>query len=312
LESAVPTQPLAPTPPSPVQSPDVLGNGDVSDAVGAIGSSIFGPLPNFVDLAIGFSVGGWLFFLIRVPWNLYLSARRVRLEGEENTEQGVKPDEGFLEKTRQLEKGLLIVVISAHLISAFGVYGIAWMTAESFIKKSTALIFIGAIFIRPLIEFKRHVVHRIETLKSKIRYPANHVQQLLTKIEIVSNKVEQLEHNNKKSTETLEKLLDKTIPEMKDTQNTLALREDNHHKALQSKIKDEVSALSTTTSTSIKDIKTQLSTDRQIVVTNFAEISKKFDSTVTEISNDKKILEGVRGFLEIVRQSLNQPQKPKD
>jgi len=255
--------------------------------------SIASNLPNIVDLGIGLGTTLWFYYLLKVPWNLYLSARRIRIEGEESIEQGIKPDEGNLEKIRKMEFALFVGVCAAHVMSAVGVYGLAWLTEERFIKKSTSLLFVGAAFVRPALEYKRHILARIETLRSRIRYPTNHVQIMLQKIDDLTSRVTALEEDNKRHNKELAQLLEKTVPEINSTISALTRTEESHHRQLSTKIASDVEAL-----------KNQASSDRANVTSKFQEVSKKFESTIIELSADKKILEGIRGFLGIVKESL--------
>jgi len=250
-------------------------------------------LPNIVDIGLGLGTTVWLYYLLKVPWNLYLSARRIRIEGEESIEQGIQPEAGNMDKIRRLELSLLAGVCAAHVFSALGVWGMAWLTDERFIKKSTALVFVGAAFVRPALEYKRHIVARIETLRNRIHYPTNHVKIMLNKIDELTRKVQDLEADNKRNKEYLSELQDKILPEIRNTQSTQAKAQERETKSIRDKLTQDVDA-----------IRNQASTDRNSVNTKFNEISKKFESTIIELSNDKKILEGIRGFLEIVKDSL--------
>jgi len=185
-----------------------------------------------------------------------------------------------------------------------GVWGIAWLTEERFIKKSTAFLFVGAAFVRPALEYKRYIVARIETLRARIQYPTNHVQIMLTKIDDLTKRINTLEKDNEKNKERLTDLQNTTIPDIRTsistlskTQEALAKTQETQHKSLTSRIASDVEA-----------IKSQATADRGNVNTKFVEISKKFESTIIDLSNDKKILEGIRGFLGIVQESLWQPQ----
>jgi len=254
-------------------------------------------LPNIVDIGLGLGTTLWLYYLLKVPWNLYLSARRIRIEGEESIEQGVKPDEGNLEKIRKLEFSLFLGVCAAHVLSAVGVYGIAWLTEERFLKRSTSLLFVGAAFIRPALEYKRHIMARIQTLRSRIRYPTNHVQIMLQKIDDLTQRVSVLEGDNKSNKKDLEKLLHTEVPELKSSLVALTRTQETQHKQVTTQLQRDFDS-----------IKNQATADRNNVNAKFNELSKKFESTILELSADKKILEGIRGFLGIVKESLWQQQ----
>jgi len=250
-------------------------------------------LPNIVDIGLGLGTTIWFYYLLKVPWNLYLSARRIRIEGEESIEQGIKPDEGNLEKIRKLELSLFAGVCAAHAFSALGVFGVAWLTEERFLKKSTAFIFLGAAIVRPALEYRRHIMARIETLRSRIRYPTNHVQIMLQKIDDLTSRVAALEEDNKQNKKDLAKLIETTIPDIQAAASALAKTEESHHRQISTKLASDVEA-----------IKNQATSDRNNISAKFQDVSKKFESTIIELSADKKILEGIRGFLGIVKESL--------
>jgi len=252
-------------------------------------------LPNIVDIGLGLGTTLWFYYLLKVPWNLYLSARRIRIEGEESIEQGIKPDEGNLEKIRRLELSLFAGVCAAHIISAVGVWGLAWLTEERFLKKSTAFVFVGAAFIRPALEYKRHIMARIEILRTRIRYPTNHVQIMLQKIDDLTKRISTLEEDNKKNKKDIKQMQDTDIPAIQGSLESLTRTQDSQHKQLSAKITHDTDAL-----------KSQATSDRNNVNSKFNEVSKKFESTIIELSADKKILEGIRGFLGIVKESLLQ------
>jgi len=55
------------------------------------------------------------------------------------------------EETIRIEKWLLIVAVSLHVVGAGFVFGISKLTHQRLIKPHASLIFLGSIVIRPIL-----------------------------------------------------------------------------------------------------------------------------------------------------------------
>jgi len=151
-------------------------------------------IPNILDIGFGVGTTVWIYYLIKIPWGLYFKARKGRIDGQESKEHGIEQDEDSVRKLYYLERRLLVASLSAHVVSALGVWGISYLTGGKWIRPHAALLFLGSAILRPAWEFHFHIRARIEQLIRRIQYPKAYVEKLLADVatlEIKENQNEQ-------------------------------------------------------------------------------------------------------------------------
>eukprot|EP01124_Arcella_intermedia_P004879 TRINITY_DN1280_c0_g1_i1.p1 TRINITY_DN1280_c0_g1~~TRINITY_DN1280_c0_g1_i1.p1 ORF type:complete len:274 (+),score=44.67 TRINITY_DN1280_c0_g1_i1:8-829(+) len=239
-------------------------------------------LPNVIDVALVLGTTGWLYFIMKVPWNLYLSARQKRIDADESKEQGVKQDEQSLAKLKGLETRLLGGVLATHIASAIGIYALAWLTGERIIKTSSCFIFLGSAFFRPSLEMHRYLRKRIEILGGRVAYPTHYVHELIGRLNNVEAKAESSVQRLNDGDESF-KRISKRIDD-------LSSLEGRHEAQLTKRV---------------QELEERLANNRKAFDHSIVQISKKFEETIVDLQADKKMLEGVKMFLQLVRENLN-------
>jgi hypothetical protein len=149
---------------------------------------------SYVDWLIGILSFWWLVMITVVPWNMHFRAKEVLYEAQYSKNVGIKVDQPDLEYVKKVAKRFLIVAISLHLLSALGMYLIAYL-------KVTNIGYIGAIFAvlltfaRPGVRMHEFVIQRLSFIGEKVKYPREDVVKLLSKYNEVLLDIEKIKND---------------------------------------------------------------------------------------------------------------------
>jgi hypothetical protein len=165
-------------------------------ALALIGAVVTGHVPLGTALEIGMGLASlvWLFFLVKIPWDLYFTARAARLDGEESLRENIAVPVDRLHELGQLEKKLLTAALTAHAVTATGV----WLMARyspGVVHGSFAWLFLGSAALRPAWEVYLYLRTRLQQLAGQMRFPRNDVQKVLNEQRELTNRVAALEKN---------------------------------------------------------------------------------------------------------------------
>jgi len=264
-------------------------------------------LPNLIDLAFGLGTIVWIYYLIKIPWGLYFSARKGRIDGQESRELGIVKDAETIEKLKTIENRLLITSLAAHCLSALGVYGFSYITGGQWIKPHTALLFLGSAVVRPAWETHIHVRTRIEQLLRRIQYPKPHVEQLLNDVSTLEQKEPRDEENIKRlQKEHEEQVITINSREESDIKRYM----DKHSSDVNRVIEKEVIDISgyhehlVILDKKIKDLESAIRRNNEKTVQYFDKIENQFFDSLKQLNADNKMIEDVRSFLKSTRENI--------
>jgi hypothetical protein len=135
----------------------------------------------FLDWAIGLAAFWWLIGITTVPWNMYFSAKEVINESEVSTDKGIGVSATNVAFARKLAKRFFTLAIALHIISAIGLYLIAYFNITE-VGYFAAIAAVLLTFLRPLVRFYDYIVHRLQLMRHEIKYPRDDVHELSTKL----------------------------------------------------------------------------------------------------------------------------------
>jgi len=279
------------------------GGGFISELIKNVSEFI----PNLLDLAFGLGTTVWIYYLIKIPWGLYFKARKGRIDGQESRENGIEQDEDTIRKLRDIENKLLVASLSAHVFSALGVYGISYLTGGRWIRPHTALLFLGSAILRPAWEFHFHIRARIEQLIKRIQYPKAYVEKLLQDVDVLKRNEKTNEDDRKAVQVQLQTNIDNLRSKEERDINDLAERLKFDVKRILEKEGQDVKQLHdqiTILQNKLVELEVNVKKNSEKTLIYFEKIEAEFSDALTKLSADKKMIEGVRSFMQLVRENL--------
>lgn len=206
----------------------------------------------------------WMFFLVKIPWDLYFSARKARIDGEESQRQGI---EGVGDKTRllaKMEAALLWAALAAHALTAVFVYALAVFQPE-LVQPGFSLLFILSVALRPAWEGYGYLRKRLSELASQVRYPRQDIQLVQLRLAELKNSYDMLER-------------------------ALDLAQKNSETRLQQ------------LDFAQKQLQSQHISDNAQLEKRLVQLSHRFEEVIEKMSSDQDLLAGVRAFARMLRQ----------
>ena len=143
----------------------------------------------FLDWAIGLAAFWWLIGITTVPWNMYFSAKEVINESEVSTNKGIGISATNIAYAHKLAKRFFTLAIALHIISAIGLYLIAYFDITE-VGYFAAIAAVLLTFLRPLVRFYDYVVHRLQLMRHEIKYPRDDVYELNKKLTAAEQSIE--------------------------------------------------------------------------------------------------------------------------
>lgn len=150
------------------------------------------PTGSFLDWVIGVAIFGWLLVIVTVPWNIYFEAKEALSQAELSIEKGITVDPKQVDYIKVVQSRALWVVLALHLLSAFGLYGlaIAGMSPIGYLGSGAALLLTG---LRPSVRTYRYFAARIAMLRQQFQYPREDVLELRDRVARLENLAQRLE-----------------------------------------------------------------------------------------------------------------------
>lgn len=206
----------------------------------------------------------WLFFLVKIPWDLYFATRKARIDGQESQRLGI---EGVLPQTKQLakmESFLLLGALGGHALTAAGVYALAFVH-PSLVRPGFSWLFIASAALRPAWEGYGYLRQRVSDLASQVRYPREDITTVNRKI------IEQ--------DETLKKL-------------ELAFQQSQEAQEVRLRQLD----------LALQQLQSQQISENARLEKRISQMSQRFEEVVEKMSSDQDLLAGVRAFAKMLRE----------
>lgn len=223
------------------------------------------PLAVAMDIGLLLCCLTWLFFLVKIPWDLYFATRKARLDGQESQRLGI---EGVVAKTRQLskmERLLLYGALGGHILTAGGVYVLGSFQPE-LVSPQFGWLFVASAALRPAWEGYGYLHQRVRELAGEVRYPREDVTTLSGRVTHLQETQLELQHQQAEAKRALEIRLQQL---------------ENENRQLRSQHIEEAARLEKRT----------------------VQLSHRFEEVVEKMSSDQELLAGVRAFARMFRES---------
>lgn len=226
----------------------------------------FGRLTVAMALDIGMLLAclTWLFFLVKIPWDLYFAARRARLDGQESQRLGIEGVQTQTQQLAKMERFLLGGALGGHVVTAAGVYALAFVHPD-LVSPGFTWLFVASAGLRPTWEAYGYLRQRVSELASRVRYPREDIATLNSRFTEHQSALRNLERQFKEY---------KDAEEIRFHQLDIALQQ------LQGRQISEIARLEKRT----------------------VQLSQRFEEVIEKMSSDQDLLAGVRAFARMMRE----------
>lgn len=128
------------------------------------------PVGNFMDWLIGIGTFAWLMTIVTVPWNIHFEALEVLNESKTSKKKNINFDASQLPYVRRLYFWSLVIAVALHLISAGGLYYLAWanISVVGYYGAGAAILLT---FLRPAVRAYEYISRRLASIREEIFYP---------------------------------------------------------------------------------------------------------------------------------------------
>ncbi len=210
------------------------------------------PAGTFLDWVIACAIFWWLLLIVTVPWNIHFEAKEVLAEGEESAKKGIPVEPQQVQYVTKLARFSLIAALALHLISAIGIYALAWsgITAVGYLGSGAALLLT---ILRPAVRGYQYLATRLAMVKREFCYPREDIIELRHRFEVVEETVKELERKlNPNQASSWAKQQEETAQELRQrlthlTANLETLKATNHseHERLTKEAQNAIAQLTT-------------------------------------------------------------------
>lgn len=252
-----------------VRMPELVVMMAAATGIATVAAVYFGTLTVAAALDIGMVLAclTWLFFLVKIPWDLYFAARKARIDGEESQRLGL---DGVRNQTRQLarmESYLLVGALGGHAVTAAAIFGLSLLRPE-LVRPDFSLLFIASVALRPAWEGYGYLRQHLAELTQQVRYPREDVLTLKGKFDLLQTRHTELQTELQRAQAESQARL---------AGLELALTHAQSH---------------------------QLSENTRLEQRT-VQLSHRFEEVVASISSDQDLLAGVRAFARMMREPTN-------
>jgi regulator of replication initiation timing len=149
------------------------------------------PAGNLVDWLIGVASFWWLLFIVTIPWNIYFDAREVLAEAAASIEKGITVKEKQVKYVRLIARWSLVGAVALHILSALGLYGLAYfgISAVGYASSAATLLLTG---LRPAIRGYQYLALRLRMIRKEIKYPREDVLTLRSRVSAMESDIKGL------------------------------------------------------------------------------------------------------------------------
>ena len=210
--------------------------------------------------------------ILKLPWDLYFEARSLLLDQRESIARGIdisKDDQDYAKKTSYR---LFFLCLAIHFLAAGLSAGISYFSGGK-IGYAFAGFFLVSTLFRPLGAFYQHMKARLNSMRSRAKYPREDVLSLL-------KKVKHLESGFDARGQTLSQEAVERQQRFEEFSRELQ-RAERRQNCLEEKI-------------------TSKSQDYSAKVDR---VLREFQDSISRLTSEKEILEGMRAFVRLVKES---------
>jgi hypothetical protein len=221
-----------------------------------------------------------------MPWDIYFQTKQVREELDmskktSTTDNPIHVSPEDEKAVKKLETRLLVGAISAHLLSAGAVFGIARLTEGKFVRERTAWFFLGSLLVRPMIASHNYLKDYLQRLRVNVTHPRDDVNLVKSRISTLESSVNSLYSYNIPT-------YNNAIQDLRKLIETNKQESDEKSGEIRNSLRSEVTTLSD-----------QLRQNEE----KLRLIKQKFEETILQISKDEQMIQGVKLFLKTVMEN---------
>jgi polyhydroxyalkanoate synthesis regulator phasin len=208
------------------------------------------PKGTMIDWVIGIAAFWWLLIIVTLPWNMHFQAKAVLDDVKLSQEKDIKVNEADIEYVKKIASRYLIIAIVLHLISAGGLYGLAFFEVSSlgYWGAGLALLLMG---LRPAIRMQAYIIDKLYSIRKEVLYPREDAYELRTLLADCTARLEKLEYELDKSnpesfitTQTKEnKALQGNVQALRKRMEDLEVQNQTEHEKLRRKSEDAMAKL---------------------------------------------------------------------
>ncbi len=132
---------------------------------------------SMIDWITGIVAFWWLTGITTLPWNMYFTAKDLLHEAKVSEVKQIKLDQSDIAYAQKQAKAFLTVALVLHLVSAVGLYLLAYFGISS-IGYFAAILAIALTFVRPAYRLYDFIIERLQSIRRKILYPREDVYEL--------------------------------------------------------------------------------------------------------------------------------------
>jgi len=231
---------------------------------------------------------------------------------EANKTNGVQINAQDEKDVRWFSVWLLRAAVGIHFVSAATVYGLSFLTDGKILNARTALVFLGSGLVRPAWAAHNYVKSRISQIFNRIQHPETEymkfrreVGQFQEQLNTIETRTESTEKNVQKLVEEHNKLREMVKSNYQTFQQSeQALKA--QHQQLDHREADDKKQLLVTIEKSQQQVEARIKQSDLLTTKSYDQLTGKFEETVIKLDQDKRMIEGVKQFCQLVRANLLQ------
>lgn len=242
--------------------------------VGGVAASNAGwiSLPAVLDLGMILVGLTGLAGVLKLPWDIYFEARGLVVDQEESERRGIEVDSEEKTYARAAARRLLLLCLLSHALAAALSAGASWASGGR-IGYAFAGFFLVSTLFRPMGSFYQHMKARLLELRRRARVPREDAVQLLSK-------VRDLEGDLRMARSELGTLRQELVEKEHD-----ATRERGRlvrH---------------------VEELDARQTSQQQRYEAKVDRVCREFQDSVSRLTAEKEILEGMRAFVRLVKEA---------
>lgn len=251
----------------------------VSGVAAIVGAVMHVSGRTMLDAGLGAVSFYWLLIITTVPWNLYFRAREVRNEIGVSRVRGIALAAGHAEEVRRLERRLLWLAVSGHVVTAAAVAAVTFVSGHVLGYYFAAFYLLSCAF-RPAAAYLGYLRARIARLLKETTHPREDVVELRTRLHTLTRQVKALGDASSEAHARTSRELDEVRDDLRGT--AARLRED------------------------VRLARESAEGDRDTVRARVEEAERRvaavvrhFDAAVDGLTDRQELINGIRAFVRL-------------
>ncbi|MCC5946165.1 MAG: hypothetical protein JJT94_14640 [Bernardetiaceae bacterium] len=228
------------------------------------------PVGDFLDWVVALAIVWWLTLVTTVPWNMHFKAKEVISDAQRASNTQIKIKTSDLDYASRIAKIYLTVAIFMHIISAVGLYLLAYfqISPVGYIGAVAALMLT---LLRPSVRMYAYIQYRLSAISQEIRYPKEDINTLKMRLDEWESTLRNIEYQQN--------------PNNMDSQTAQILRNIESLKQDHRQLHERVAQIATS--------------QKQ----DFDLLSKNTEKKIARLSEDAQFLNQVRELIRFVKEA---------